>query len=102
MKAQDRDQLLLLLKSRFTNSVPPRHQGVTWPRVLARLESTPTALKTLVAMEASGGEPDVIGHDTATDQFLFCDCASESPVGRRSLCYDREALNGQKEKTVTG
>lgn len=101
MKAQQQDQLLRLLRSRFERNTD-RHKGVAWERVLARLESTPTALKALGEMEASGGEPDVIGADNSTGQFIFCDCSPESPIGRRSLCYDHEALNARKENKPQG
>ncbi|MEX0732108.1 MAG: DUF4256 domain-containing protein [Aquisalimonadaceae bacterium] len=101
MKAQERDQLLRSLKSRFEKNAH-RHKGVAWAQVLARLESTPSALKTLSKMEASGGEPDVIGQDNATGQVFYCDCSRESPPGRRSLCYDHEALNARKENKPPG
>ncbi len=74
-----------------------RHEGITWPSVLARLEANPGAWQSLEAMETTGGEPDVIGQDGDTGQILFADCAAESPSGRRSLCYDREALDSRKE-----
>lgn len=96
MKKQEREQLLQGLKARFEKH-PNRHPGLAWAAVLARLDASPAALKSLHDMEASGGEPDVIGHDKATGQVLFCDCAAESPAGRRSLCYDREALDARKE-----
>lgn len=70
---------------------------MTWAKVLAKLEATPDTMKALQAMEATGGEPDVIGYDKKADQFLFCDCAAESPPGRRSLCYDGAALEARKE-----
>lgn len=79
-----------------------RHRSVAWEHVLVRLEGSPTALKSLGEMEASGGEPDVIGQDKATGQCILCDCSSESPPGRRSLCYDREALNSRKENKPEG
>lgn len=101
MKSQERDRLLHALKTRFEKNTQ-RHQGIAWAKVLARLESTPAALKALSAMEASGGEPDVIGQDTATGQVLFCDCSSESPPGRRSLCYDEKALKERKENKPKG
>ena len=78
-----------------------RHDGVSWKQVFARLESSPDALKVLDQMEASGGEPDVIGEDAATGQVLFCDCAAESPSGRRSLCYDGEALGARSSWIAT-
>jgi Protein of unknown function (DUF4256) len=101
MKAQERDQILNALKSRFAKNLH-RHQGLTWENVQAKLEASPVALKTLHAMESSGGEPDVIGYDEASRQYLFCDCSAESPPGRRSLCYDREALNSRKENKPEG
>lgn len=96
MKAHERDELLNLLKARFEQNMQ-RHPGIAWSDVQARLENNPGALKSLQAMEATGGEPDVIGHDTETGRFTFCDCAPESPTGRRSLCYDNAALEARKE-----
>ena len=93
--------LLQTLKARFERNMP-RHQGLAWADVHARLASNPAALKSLHAMQASGGEPDVIGHDAATGRFVFCDCSAESPAGRRSLCYDREALHARKENKPQG
>ena len=101
MKVQERIQLLRSLQSRFEKNMP-RHRAVAWETVLARLEASPTALKSLGQMEASGGEPDVTGQDKATGKFVFCDCSLESPPGRRSLCYDREALNARKENKPEG
>lgn len=98
MNAHARHELLRSLESRFAKH-PDRHRGVAWATVLARLESSPAALQALGAMESSGGEPDVIGAD---DRLVFCDCAAESPVGRRSLCYDQEALNARKENKPAG
>jgi hypothetical protein len=96
MTAQERDQLLRSLKNRLAKN-SHRHQGHAWEEVLARLEGDPAALKSLHEMESSGGEPDVIGYHAAYGQYTFCDCSAESPPGRRSLCYDREALNSRKE-----
>lgn len=96
MKEQTRNELLETLKNRFEQN-KQRHEGIAWADVQARLESNPDALKSLQAMEATGGEPDVIGHDTETGRFTFCDCAPESPTGRRSLCYDNAALEARKE-----
>ncbi len=96
MKAQERDELLQALKARYEKNMH-RHQGIAWTDVQARLESNPLALKSLQAMEASGGEPDVIGKDKESGQIIFCDCSAESPKGRRSLCYDRAALDSRKE-----
>lgn len=96
MKEQARNELLETLKNRFEQN-KQRHEGIAWADVQAKLESNPDALKSLQAMEATGGEPDVIGHDTETGRFTFCDCAPESPTGRRSLCYDNAALEARKE-----
>src|SRR3954471_23785285 len=96
MKAQERDDLLRALAARFEKHMH-RHHGVGWVEVRARLESNPGALKSLLAMEATGGEPDVIGQDKGTGRFTFIDCSIESPTGRRSLCYDRAALDSRKQ-----
>ncbi|HSW16868.1 MAG TPA: DUF4256 domain-containing protein [Ramlibacter sp.] len=96
MRTQERDALLRTLKERFEKNMH-RHAGIAWVEVQARLESKPGALASLRGMEASGGEPDVIGQDTASGQFRFCDCSAESPSGRRSLCYDDAALASRKE-----
>jgi hypothetical protein len=101
MKTQERDQLLQSLESRFEKNMD-RHKKLEWAKVLARLEANPAALVPLGAMENSGGEPDVIGQDNATGQFVFCDCSPESPGGRRSLCYDGEALSARKENKPPG
>lgn len=101
MKKQEREQLLQGLKARFEKH-PNRHPGLAWADVLARLDASPAALRSLLDMEASGGEPDVIGHDKGTGQVVFCDCAAESPAGRRSLCYDRQALDARKENKPEG
>jgi len=101
MKPQEREQLLRSLESRFEKN-PGRHKGLAWAKVRARIESAPAGLQTLGRMEASGGEPDVIGEDKATGQFVFCDCSAESPEGRRSLCYDGEALDARKENKPAG
>lgn len=96
MKAQQREALLTTLKARFEKHMR-RHAGVGWAKVHERLESLPDKLRSLNEMEQSGGEPDVIGHDPKTSEFLFVDCSAESPAGRRSLCYDREAFESRKE-----
>jgi hypothetical protein len=101
MKTQERDQLLKVLHDRFEKHTR-RHPGVAWKQVLERFEAAPAALSSLARMEASGGEPDVIGLDPATGQFTYCDCSAESPIGRRSLCYDRQALEARKEKKPEG
>jgi hypothetical protein len=74
-----------------------RHKGIDWVKVRAKLEKQEEKLWSLGEMEKSGGEPDVIGHDKKAGEYIFCDCSAESPAGRRSFCYDREALNSRKE-----
>jgi hypothetical protein len=101
MKKQDRDALLKILQARFTGH-SHRHPALAWEQVAAQLTANAAALNALAKMEASGGEPDVIGVDGATGQYLFCDCAAESPAERRSLCYDRDALNARKENKPQG
>jgi hypothetical protein len=100
MKAQERDELLHTLKARFAKHMR-RHEGIAWDAVQTRLDGNPSALKSLLAMEASGGEPDVIGRDES-GHIAFCDCSAQSPAGRRSLCYDREALDSRKENKPKG
>jgi len=90
------DELLGLLKSRFEQN-PARHPGIDWAQVQVRLDCYPRKLRALDEMEASGGEPDVIGQDAETGELIFCDCSAESPAGRRSVCYDREGLESRKE-----
>lgn len=99
MRAQE--QLLRTLGQRFERNMH-RHESMAWPAVLARLEGDARALASLREMEASGGEPDVIGQDKASGQYVFCDCAAESPAGRRSLCYDHEALDARTESKPAG
>lgn len=96
LSAQEREELLVILKRRFEQNMQ-RHKGLTWDKVLARLEGQPAKLWTLNAMEQSGGEPDVAGIDKKTGECLYYDCAAESPKGRRSVCYDGEALASRKE-----
>ena len=74
-----------------------RHEHLQWAEVQARLEANPQKLWSLSEMERTGGEPDVVGQDKATGEYIFCDCSAESPKGRRSACYDREALDARKE-----
>ena len=93
--------LLQGLQTRFDGNMT-RHRGVAWADVLARLEASPAALSALRAMEETGGEPDVVGRDEDTGRIVFCDCAAETPVGRRSLCYDSAALNARKEAKPPG
>lgn len=102
MNKQETDTLLRTLQARFEKH-PSRHEGVTWAQVRARLDAAaPATLKSLAAMEASGGEPDVIAIDAGSGPLIFCDCAAESPAGRRSLCFDDEALNARKENKPQG
>lgn len=93
---QRREELLRLLKVRFEKNLN-RHQGLKWAEVEARLAAHPEKLWSLDEMETSGGEPDVIGHEKKTGEFLFVDCSPQSPPGRTSVCYDREALDSRKE-----
>lgn len=101
MKSPSSQDLIETLKARFGRHMR-RHQGVSWESVQARLEADEAALKSLGGMEASGGEPDVVHFDRKTGRYVFCDCSAESPVGRRSLCYDREALDSRKENKPKG
>lgn len=101
MKPQERSALLATLQSRFEENLH-RHRGVAWETVAAALEMNATALQVLHRMERSGGEPDVIGRDESTGRYVYCDCAPESPQGRRSLCYDRTALDARKEHRPEG
>ncbi|GAB4094066.1 DUF4256 domain-containing protein [Flaviaesturariibacter terrae] len=94
LTAAQRDELLATLKARFEKH-PQRHKGIPWADVQARLEAQPGRLASLYEMERTGGEPDVIGSEG--DAYLFVDCAAESPKERRSLCYDRAALDARKE-----
>jgi len=100
MKAPEREKLLQTLQARFEQH-RHRHKGITWAQVQAKLERAPDALRSLQQMEATGGEPDVIGEPKAS-HFSFFDCAAESPSGRRSVCYDREALEARKEHKPKG
>ncbi|MGH8664672.1 MAG: DUF4256 domain-containing protein [Burkholderiales bacterium] len=96
MKAQEREKLLHALKARFDKNMH-RHKAIAWANVQAKLEANPDALRSLREMEVTGGEPDVIGQDREAGHFTFWDCAAESPTGRRSVCYDGEALDSRKE-----
>lgn len=93
---EQRSQLLEILKARFEKN-SKRHEGCAWDHVRTKLEANPEKLWSLSEMERTGGEPDVVGRDTTTGEFIFYDCSAESPNGRRSLCYDREALESRKE-----
>lgn len=101
MKASEREALLKVLDARFAKH-GHRHAGITWSDVRARLEGQAKALAALQAMEATGGEPDVIGQDPQSGHFVFCDCSPESPAGRRSTCYDAQARTSRKEHAPEG
>jgi hypothetical protein len=101
LSARERDELLRVLKTRFERH-GERHPNVRWADVEARLSAASGKLRSLAEMERTGGEPDVIGHDATTGEFVFVDCAPESPKGRRSLCYDRKAWESRKEHRPAG
>ena len=101
MSADQREELLSVLKLRFEKNMI-RHKGLEWAKVEARLEANAEKLWSLNEMERTGGEPDVIGHDKKTGEYLFYDCSAESPKGRRSLCYDGAALASRKENKPEG
>ena len=90
------EELLRVLKARFEKNMSC-HKGLEWAKVQAKLESNADKLWSLNEMERTGGEPDVVGHDKTTGEYIFYDCSAESPKGRRSVCYDREALESRKE-----
>ena len=96
LSPEQSEELLRVLKDRFEENMN-RHKGLEWVKVLAKLEAKSEKLWSLNEMERTGGEPDVVGHDTKTGEYIFYDCSTESPNGRRSLCYDREALESRKE-----
>lgn len=92
-------ELLLTLRDRF-ESHPKRHKGLEWPNVQAKLEAQPEKLASLYAMESTGGEPDVVGYDEESEEYIFFDCSEQSPGGRRSICYDGEAQAAREKKGV--
>jgi hypothetical protein len=96
LSPEQRDELLSTLKTRFEKNMN-RHADLDWARVEARLEANPEKLWSLNEMERTGGEPDVVGHDEKTGEYIFYDCSAESPNGRRSICYDREGQESRKE-----
>ena len=96
LSPSQRKELLGALKTRFEKNMV-RHKALEWAKVQARLEANAKSLWSLNEMEGTGGEPDVVGHDKKTGEYIFYDCSAESPKGRRSLCYDREALESRKE-----
>lgn len=95
------EELLTILKARFEKNMY-RHEGLEWAKVQAKLEADAKKLGSLGEMERTGGEPDVVGYDETTGEYIFSDCSVESPKGRRSLCYDREALQSRKENKPEG
>jgi hypothetical protein len=96
LSPEQREELLGALKARFEKNMD-RHKGLDWSRLQAKLEGNAEKLWSLNEMERTGGEPDVVGHDKKTGEYIFYDCSAESPNGRRSLCYDRKALDSRKE-----
>jgi hypothetical protein len=96
LSSEQREALLRALKARFEKNMN-RHKGLEWAKVQAKLEANPEKLWSLHEMERTGGEPDVIGHDKKSGEYIFYDCSAESPKGRRSVCYDRAALEARKE-----
>jgi hypothetical protein len=96
LSSEESEELLKTLKARFEKN-KNRHKGLDWTKVQARLEAHPAKLWSLDEMEITGGEPDVVGYDKKTGEFIFYDCSAESPKGRRSVCYDGEALKSRKE-----
>jgi hypothetical protein len=96
LSPERREELLRALKARFEKNMN-RHKGLEWDKVQPKLEASAEKLWSLNEMERTGGEPDVVGHDKKTGEFIFYDCSAESPKGRRSVCYDREALESRKE-----
>jgi len=96
LSLQQREELLRALKARFEKNLS-RHKGLDWAKVQAKLEANTEKVGSLNEMERTGGEPDVVGYDKETGEYIFYDCSAESPKGRRSICYDREALESRKE-----
>jgi hypothetical protein len=96
LSQEQSEELINVLKARFEKNMN-RHEGLEWAKVQEKLDADPEKLWSLNEMEITGGEPDVVGYDKKKDQYMFCDCSSESPKGRRSVCYDREALESRKK-----
>ncbi len=101
MKKAESDELIKTLKDRFTKN-SQRHAGIDWEKAEEKLLANPKKLYVLNEMEITKGEPDVIGYDKKSDEFIFVDCSPESPTGRRSICYDRKALDSRKENKPSG
>jgi hypothetical protein len=98
LSPEQREELLKTLKARFEKNMQ-RHKGLEWLKIQAKLDAHPEKLASLNAMESTGGEPDIVGYDQKTGEYIFYDCSAESPIGRRSICYDRE---GQAEREKKG
>jgi len=96
LSAKESEELINILKARFDQN-KKRHKGIEWADVFAKLEAAPAKMWSLNEMEMTGGEPDVVGFDKKTGEYIFYDCSAESPKGRRSCCYDHEALESRKE-----
>jgi hypothetical protein len=96
LSGEQKEELLLALEVRFEKNMK-RHKGLEWPKVQAKLQANPEKLWSLNEMETTGGEPDVVGLDKKTGEYMFYDCSAETPKGRRSICYDHEALESRKE-----
>lgn len=101
LPAKQREELLRTLKARFEKNLN-RHKGLEWTKLQARLEANPEKLWSLHEMERTGGEPDVVGHEKKTGEYIFYDCSEQTPNGRTSLCYDREALASRKANKPKG
>jgi hypothetical protein len=96
LSSEQSGELLSVLQARFEKNMK-RHKGLEWAKVRAKLEANPEKLWSLNEMDTTGGEPDVVGHDKKTGEYIFYDCSAESPKGRRSVCYDHDALESRKE-----
>jgi len=96
LTVKETEELIIILKTRFEDNFH-RHQNISWAKIALKLINKPNKLLSLYEMEKTGGEPDVVGFDQKTDEFMFMDCSKETPVGRRNVCYDREALDSRKE-----
>ena len=96
LPVEQREELFKVLKARFEKNMN-RHEGLEWIKIEEKLDANPEKLWSLNEMEVTGGEPDVVGYDKEKDEYIFCDCSKESPKGRRSLCYDLEALESRKK-----
>lgn len=99
LSAKEREELLETLKARFEKHMS-RHKGLEWAKAQAKLEANPDKLRSLHEMEKTGGEPDVVGQDKKTDEYIFYDCSEQSPKGRRSICYDRKGQDEREKKGV--